>query len=158
MAQVKTPTWATCPQSVCKKHGVMGCERRLGRGLGVEVVRGRYSQTQCARGTNWHHERMRRDASRSSWGGSCSTTVSVEEKLLPACDGNQVTQCRFCSAAKKASAAEHDVADVPGRGLRQMGYQNGSLRNAAGDVPVADEKNGKRIERRTSSRNRGWTT
>ena len=26
MAQVKTPTWATCPQSVCKKHGVMGCE------------------------------------------------------------------------------------------------------------------------------------
>ena len=27
------------------------------------------------------------------------------EKLLPACDGNQVTQCRFCSAAKKASAA-----------------------------------------------------
>ena len=44
---------------------------------------------------------------------------------------------------EESERGEHDVADVPGRGLRQMGYQNGSLRNAAGDVPVADEKNGK---------------
>ena len=43
MAQVKTPTWATCPQSVCKKHGVMGCEGDSVEDLGG-VNRGRYSK------------------------------------------------------------------------------------------------------------------
>jgi hypothetical protein len=104
MAQVKTPTWATCPQSVCKKHGVLGCEgdsiddlQWKGYVDGIKTHNKRVEQiglTSACQGTPADRELGRF----MFYDGKCG------EKLLPACDGNQVTQCRFCSAAKKASA------------------------------------------------------
>ncbi len=105
MAQVKTPTWATCPQSVCKKHGVMGCE-----GDSVEDLEWKSYVDDIRK----HNKRVEQIGITSACEGTPADRElgrfmfhdgKCGEKLLPACDGNQVTQCRFCSAAKKASAA-----------------------------------------------------
>jgi len=105
MAQVKTPTWATCPQSVCKKHGVMGCE-----GDSVEDLEWKSYVDDIRK----HNARVEQIGITSACEGTPADRElgrfmfhdgKCGEKLLPACDGNQVTQCRFCSAAKKASAA-----------------------------------------------------
>lgn len=105
MAQVKTPTWATCPQSVCKKHGVMGCE-----GDSVEDLEWKSYVDDIRK----HNARVEQIGITSACEGTPADRElgrfmfhdgMCGEKLLPACDGNQVTQCRFCSAAKKASAA-----------------------------------------------------
>ena len=105
MAQVKTPTWATCPQSVCKKHGVMGCE-----GDSVEDLEWKSYVDDIRK----HNARVEQIGITSACEGTPADRElgrfmfhdgKCGEKLLPACDRNQVTQCRFCSAAKKASAA-----------------------------------------------------
>ena len=105
MAQVKTPTWATCPQSVCKKHGVMGCE-----GDSIENLEWK----SYVDGIREHNKRVEQIGITSACEGTPADRElgrfmfhdgKCGEKLLPACDGNQVTQCRFCSAAKKATAA-----------------------------------------------------
>jgi len=105
MAQVKTPTWATCPQSVCKKHGVMGCE-----GDSIENLEWK----SYVDGIREHNKRVEQIGLTSACEGTPADRElgrfmfhdgKCGEKLLPACDGNQVTQCRFCSAAKKATAA-----------------------------------------------------
>ncbi|CAL6361622.1 unnamed protein product [Bathycoccus prasinos] len=105
MAQVKTPTWATCPQSVCKKHGVMGCE-----GDSVEDLEWKSYVDDIRK----HNARVEQIGITSACEGTPADRElgrfmfhdgKCGEKLLPACDGNQVTQCRFCSAAKKASVA-----------------------------------------------------
>ena len=105
MAQVKTPTWATCPQSVCKKHGVLGCE-----GDSIENLEWK----SYVDGIREHNKRVEQIGITSACEGTPADRElgrfmfhdgKCGEKLLPACDGNQVTQCRFCSAAKKATAA-----------------------------------------------------
>jgi len=105
MAQVKTPTWATCPQSVCKKHGVLGCE-----GDSIENL----EWNSYVDGIREHNKRVEQIGITSACEGTPADRElgrfmfhdgKCGEKLLPACDGNQVTQCRFCSAAKKATAA-----------------------------------------------------
>ena len=105
MAQVKTPTWATCPQSVCKKHGVMGCE-----GDSVEDLEWKSYVDDIRK----HNKRVEQIGITSACEGTPADRelgrfmfhdAKCGEKLLPACDGNQMTQCRFCSAAKKATAA-----------------------------------------------------
>lgn len=104
MAQVKTPTWATCPQSVCKKHGVMGCE-----GDSVEDLEWKSYVDDIRK----HNKRVEQIGITSACEGTPADRelgrfmfhdAKCGEKLLPACDGNQMTQCRFCSAAKKATA------------------------------------------------------
>lgn len=104
MAQVKTPTWATCPQSVCKKHGVMGCE-----GDSVEDLEWKSYVDDIRK----HNARVEQIGITSACEGTPADRelgrfmfhdAKCGEKLLPACDGNQMTQCRFCSAAKKATA------------------------------------------------------
>ena len=84
MAQVKTPTWATCPQSVCKKR-VMGCE-----GDSVEDLSGSRTWTIFANTTNATRLASRnkaKDASRSRVEVHVPRR-QVRGKLLPACDGN----------------------------------------------------------------------